>query len=213
MLKIQRFEFNPFQVNTYVVYDPQTKETLIVDPGMFFPEESDRINDFISGNGLKVIRIINTHLHLDHIFGNQTAAERFKVTPCAHPADFPLGKSLIQQTRNFGIPESYVRQPEEFLPINDGDNFKIGLDEIKVIAVPGHSPGGIALYCPAEHWVITGDSLFQASIGRTDLPGGNHFQLIEAVRTRLLTLPPETVVYPGHGPSTTIAAEMHNPYL
>ena len=213
MLKIQRFEFNPFQVNTYVVYDHQSKEAMIVDPGMFFPEESDRLNGFISGNGLKVVRIVNTHLHLDHIFGNQAAAEHFGMTPYAHSADMPLGKSLAQQARNFGIPESYVRQPEEFQPINDGDSFKIGSDEIKVIAVPGHSPGGIALYCPAENWVITGDSLFQSSIGRTDLPGGNHQQLVEAVRTRLLTLPQQTVVYPGHGPSTTIEAEMYNPYL
>ncbi len=213
MLKIQRFEFNPFQVNTYVVYDPQSKEAMVVDPGMIFPEENERLNSFISDNGLTVVRIVNTHLHLDHIFGNQAASESFKVTPYAHADDFPLGKSLAQQARNFGIPDSIVRQPEEFLPITDGESFKIGSDEIKVIAVPGHSPGGIALYCQSDNWVITGDSLFQSSIGRTDLPGGNHRQLVEAVRTRLLTLPPQTIVYPGHGPSTTIAAEMRNPYL
>ena len=213
MLKIQRFEFNPFQVNTYIVYDPQSKEAMIVDPGMFFPEESDRLAAFITENSLRVTRIVNTHLHLDHIFGNQSAAERFNVTPYAHAADFSLGRSLAQQARNFGIPDSYVRQPEEFQPLSDGDSIKIGSDEIEVIAVPGHSTGGIALYCQAENWVITGDSLFQSSIGRTDLPGGNHQQLVEAVRTRLLTLPPQTIVYPGHGPSTTIAAEMHNHYL
>lgn len=210
MLKIHRFEFNPFQVNTYIVYDPQTKEAMIIDPGMFFPEENDRLIDFVSNNGLNVIRIVNTHLHLDHIFGNKTATEYFNVTPYAHTADFPLGNSLAEQARNFGIPDSYVRQPETFLPLSDGDRFKIGSAEIEVIAVPGHSPGGIALYCQAEKWVMTGDSLFQSSIGRTDLPGGNYSQLIESICAQLLTLPAQTVVYPGHGPSTTIKAEMRN---
>lgn len=213
MLTLKRFEFNPFQVNTYVVYDSDSRETMIVDPGMITPDETERLTSFIADNNLKVIRIVNTHLHLDHIFGNQSVADEFNMTPYAHPDDFPLGQALASQARSFGIPDRFVRQPQAFLPLTDGDHFRIGHDEIHVIAVPGHSPGGIALYCPSAGWVITGDSLFRSSIGRTDLPGGNHRQLVESVRSRLLSLPPQTVVYPGHGPSTTIEAEQVNPYL
>lgn len=208
---IKRFEFNPFQENTYLVYD--SGKAMIVDPGMLFPEEIEELTSFISANNLTVNHIVNTHLHLDHIFGNQAAADTFGITPKAHPADFPLGESLSAQARSFGLPESIVNQPKEFAPLTDGELLHIGNLEIKIITVPGHSPGGIALYCPAEKWVITGDSLFKSSIGRTDLPGGNHRQLIESVRSKLLTLPDQTTVYPGHGPATSIAAEQNNPYL
>lgn len=204
---IKRFQFNPFQVNTYLVTDPTNKETMIVDPGMLFPEETDQLSRYIADNNLKITRIVNTHLHLDHIFGNQAAAELYGITPLAHPADFPLGQSLAAQARSFGLPDAIVRQPEAFEPLTDGQTLTIGTIKITVIAVPGHSPGGVALYCPAEGWVITGDSLFNSGIGRTDLPGGNYDQLVQSIRTRLLTLPGQTTVYPGHGPATTIGAE------
>ena len=204
-------QFNPFQVNTYLVISGG--EVMIVDPGMLLPEENSRLFDYIKSHSLKVTQIVNTHLHLDHIFGNQAAAEEYGRTPKAHRADFPLGQTLADQARSFGLPDNLVRQPQSFDTLADGDTLSVGELKIRVIAVPGHSPGGIALYCAQEGWVITGDSLFQQSIGRTDLPGGNHRQLIESVRTRLLTLPPETKVYPGHGPSTTIGAELNNPYL
>ncbi|MBD5282742.1 MAG: MBL fold metallo-hydrolase [Bacteroides sp.] len=204
-------QFNPFQVNTYLVISGG--EVMIVDPGMLLPEENSRLFDYIKSHSLKVTQIVNTHLHLDHIFGNQAAAEEYGRTPKAHRADFPLGQTLADQARSFGLPDNLVRQPQSFDTLADGDTLSVGELKIRVIAVPGHSPGGIALYCAQEGWVITGDSLFQQSIGRTDLPGGNHWQLIESVRTRLLTLPPETKVYPGHGPSTTIGAELNNPYL
>lgn len=204
-------QFNPFQVNTYLVISGG--EVMIVDPGMLLPEENSRLFDYIKSHSLKVTQIVNTHLHLDHIFGNQAAAEEYGRTPKAHRSDFPLGQTLADQARSFGLPDNLVRQPQSFDTLADGDTLSVGELKILVIAVPGHSPGGIALYCAQEGWVITGDSLFQQSIGRTDLPGGDHRQLIENVRTRLLTLPPETKVYPGHGPSTTIGAELNNPYL
>ena len=213
MLKIKRIEFNPFQVNTYVVYDPVSHEAMIVDPGMLLPEETSLLASFIDSNGLNVTRIVNTHLHLDHIFGNQAAADLFNTVPYANVADFPLGHDLESQARSFGIPTSLIRQPEKFQQLTEGETFHIGSDEIHAISIPGHSPCGLALYCPAGEWVITGDSLFRSSIGRTDLPGGNHQQLVTAVRSKLLSLPPQTIVYPGHGPSTTIAAEQTNPYL
>ncbi len=203
--------FNPFQVNTYLVIS--AGEAMIVDPGMLLPEEDSALFEYIKNHGLSVTQIVNTHLHLDHIFGIASAAKEYELTPKAHPADFPLGQSLANQARSFGLPADSLHQPEKWDELTDGQTLTVGDLTIKVIAVPGHSPGGIALYCAQEGWVITGDSLFQSSIGRTDLPGGNHQQLINSVRTRLLTLPPETKVYPGHGPTTTIAAELHNPYL
>ncbi len=204
---IKRFEFNPFRVNTYLVIDPASKETMIVDPGMLFPQEVDDLSRYVADNKLKITQIVNTHLHLDHIFGNQAAADLYGHTPLALPADFPLGQSLAAQARSFGLPESLVRQPEGFEPLTDGQMLRVGALEIKVIAMPGHSPGGLALYCPAEGWVITGDSLFRSGIGRTDLAGGDYNQLVESIHTRLMTLPGQTTVYPGHGPSTTIEAE------
>lgn len=204
-------QFNPFQVNTYIV--ASNGDAMIIDPGMLLPEETTALFDYIREHSLNVTQIVNTHLHLDHIFGNQAAAEQYGVTPKAHPADFPLGRSLADQARSFGLPSDMLRQPQAFDELADGETLTVGDLKIKVIAVPGHSPGGIALYCEQENWVITGDSLFQSSIGRTDLPGGNHRQLIDSVRSRLLSLPPQTKVYPGHGPTTTIAAELNNPYL
>ncbi|MDE6535552.1 MAG: MBL fold metallo-hydrolase [Muribaculaceae bacterium] len=204
-------QFNPFQVNTYLVISDG--EVMIVDPGMLLPEEAQSLFEYIKNHSLSVTQIVNTHLHLDHIFGNQAAAEEYGLTPKAHSADFPLGHSLPDQARSFGLPADMLRQPEKFDELADGEVLTVGSLKIRVIAVPGHSPGGIALYCELENWVITGDSLFQSSIGRTDLPGGNHQQLVSSVRSRLLSLPPQTKVYPGHGPSTTIAAELNNPYL
>lgn len=202
-----------FQVNCYVVYDHDGGQAMVVDPGMLFPEETEELASFIADKKLTVTQIVNTHLHLDHIFGNQSASELFSQTPCAHPADFPLGENLAGQARSFGLPDTILRQPEKFSPLSDGNTISVGALEVHVISVPGHSPGGISLYCPQEGWLITGDSLFRSSIGRTDLPGGNHQQLVNSVRSRLLTLPPQTIVYPGHGPATTIAAELNNPYL
>lgn len=204
-------QFNPFQVNTYLVISDG--EVMIVDPGMLQPQEAQSLFNYIKNHSLSVSQIVNTHLHLDHIFGNQAAAEEYGQTPKANPADFPLGYSLAEQARSFGLPDDMLRQPEKFDELTDNEMLTVGSLKIRVIAVPGHSPGGIALYCEQEKWVITGDSLFQSSIGRTDLPGGNHQLLVSSVRSRLLSLPPQTKVYPGHGPSTTIAAELNNPYL
>lgn len=213
MLKIKTFNTNMFGVNTYVVYDPATHEALIVDPGMISEAETDAIDAFVKTEGLKVVHIINTHLHLDHIFGNHSAERRWGVKAKAHEADLPLGRQLPEQVRMFGIPGKF-EAVDSIDPVNDGDIIKLGNDEIRVIHTPGHSPGGISLYAPESGWVISGDSLFNSGIGRTDLPGGNYPQLIDSITHGLLTLPPETVVYPGHGPTTTIQAEkLSNPYL
>lgn len=213
MLKIKTFNTNMFGVNTYVVYDTDSREAMIVDPGMISESETDVIDSFLKSERLKVVHIVNTHLHLDHIFGNHSAERRWGVKAKAHPADLPLGRQLPEQARMFGIPGSF-KPVDSVEPLADGDTIRLGGEDIRVIHTPGHSPGGISLYAPASGWVISGDSLFKSGIGRTDLAGGDYAQLIGSITRGLMSLPPETVVYPGHGPITTIQAEkLTNPYL
>lgn len=212
-MKIARFEFAMFGINTYAVYDPDTRECAIIDPGMSSREEREAIAGFVRNNSLRVTDIINTHLHIDHAIGNAWAVKEFGVAPSASPADLPLGERMKDQARMFGIPEE-VEDVSLGHELKDGDVITIGSGRLQVLAVPGHSPGGIALYDAEDGFLISGDSLFAGSIGRTDLPGGNFSMLIESIRSKLLTLPPDTVVYPGHGPATTIGHELSdNPFL
>lgn len=212
-MEIARFEFSLFGINTYIVSDPATKECAIVDPGMTTPEERNAIKDFISGNHLKVVEIINTHLHIDHAIGNEYAKETFGVGVAANSEDIPLGERMQQQALMFGLSHD-VKDIRIDRHLSDGDIVKVGEGELKVITVPGHSPGGIALYDAKDGFLISGDSLFSGSVGRTDLPGGNHRTLIENLHNKLLTLPPDTIVYPGHGQPTTIGVERRsNPFL
>lgn len=212
-MKIAVFNFALFGINTYVVYDPASKECAIVDPGMMLPEEQEAIREFVRKNSLKVTNIINTHLHIDHAIGVDYAADTFKSPVLAHKDDIPLAKNIKGQAEMFGLPFD-VKEPVVTQYLEDGDTVKIGDGELHVLHVPGHSPGSIVLYDKEEGFLIAGDVLFQGSIGRTDLPGGNHAQLIRGIREKLLPLPDPTVVYPGHGPSTTIGAERRsNPFL
>lgn len=212
-MKVSRFVFNMFGVNTYVMWDPSTLETAIVDPGMIDGQESNALFDFIARNNLKPVHLINTHMHLDHIFGNIAVKDRYGLDIKAHPDDDFLGRNLAQSAARFGIRTS---TPDHGLdiPLKDGDTLMLGKESIEIIAVPGHSPGSIALYCPESGFVLTGDALFQGSIGRTDLPGGDHTVLVNSIANRLFALPDSTVVLPGHGPETTIGHEKKsNPYL
>ncbi len=214
MLNIKTFVFNPFQENTYVACDTESRDALVVDPGMINERECARINDYITDNKLKIKLIALTHMHLDHCVGANGMSRLYGAPIGASAADAFLGESIVGQATRFGLylPESEGVRPE--VDLTDGYEIRIGRYDFKVIAVPGHSPGGIALYCASEHVVFTGDSLFRSSIGRTDLPGGSTRQLVESVRDRLLTLPPETVVLPGHGPATTIGEELAtNPFI
>ena len=157
--------------------------------------------------------IINTHLHLDHAVGNNFLKDTYKVPILAHKDDEPLGERMQQQAYMFGINENF-KGVEISDYLTDGEIIKIGDGELKVISVPGHSPGSVALYDKKDGFLIAGDALFKGSIGRTDLPGGNHTQLLSSIKDKLFTLPKNTVVYPGHGPATTIGDEMRlNPYL
>lgn len=213
-MKIVKFRFNMFGENCYVVWSTDTKECMIVDPGMLNTAENEAIDGFIASEGLTVKYLVNTHLHLDHCFGNNHVAEKYCVTTHAHPADHALGRDIRNQAAAFGIKDSSVTDIDKFEPLTDGTVLTLGKEEIRVIHVPGHSEGGIALYAPADRWVISGDSLFKGSIGRTDLPGGDHSKLVKAVTDKLLTLPDATMVLPGHGPVTSISEEKRtNPYL
>lgn len=203
-----------FGENCYVVWEPHSKECMVVDPGMLSSAENEAIDGFIMSEGLTVKYLVNTHLHLDHCFGNAHMCSRYGVSAMAHPADLPLGRNLRGQAELFGIKNADIADAGSVEPLSEGTVLTLGNERVEVIHVPGHSPGGIALYAPDDGWVISGDSLFSGSIGRTDLAGGNHGQLIKSVTEKLLTLPDDTKVLPGHGEYTTIAREKRtNPYL
>lgn len=213
MLKVARFGFQLFGINTYVVYDPDEKEAAIIDPGMSLPEEFKALESFIDREGLKVTHLINTHLHIDHAISDNWVKTKYSVPVEAHDADAPLGERMKQQAQMFGLRAEDVAV-EIDRQLKEGDTVKIGRGLLKVIHVPGHSPGSICLYDKEDDFVIVGDTLFEGSIGRTDLMGGNHRQLVDAIKNKLLTLPKETMVLSGHGDKTTIGREWeNNPYL
>lgn len=212
-MKIAKFEFSLFGINTYVVWDPVTKKAAVIDPGMINEREEEALSAFVKREGLTVTHIINTHLHIDHAIGDKYAAKVFGAPVLAHKEDEFLGTRMMQQAQMFGL-GAKVDDVSINSYLEEGDIIKIGVGELKVLHVPGHSPGGIALYDPEGHFVIAGDSLFAGSIGRTDLPGGDMVRLIDNVKEKLLSLPGDTVVYSGHGPETTIAREAtSNPFL
>ncbi len=213
MLKIAKFGFYMFGINTYVVFDPDVKEAAIIDPGMSRMEEFDAMASFIERERLTVTHLINTHLHIDHAISDNWVKEKYGVPVEAHAGDARLGLQLARQAQGFGIPgiEGAVEIGHE---LKEGDVIKIGNGRLKVLHVPGHSPGSICLYDKEDGFVIVGDTLFKGSIGRTDLMGGNHRQLVDAIKDKLMTLPMETAVYSGHGEATTIRREFDtNPYL
>lgn len=213
MLKIKQFVFNPFGECTYIIADEATGDAVVVDPGMADPAELKRFDEFVEQNGLNIKGIVNTHLHLDHCFGDNYVKDKYGVKVSAHLGDAPLGGSVAEQARRFGMRMNDCDVTID-APLADGDTITLGDDRLEVIHTPGHSPGGICLYSPTGKFLIAGDTLFKGSIGRTDLEGGNHRQLVDSVRTRLLTLPGDTLVLSGHGPATTIADEkVSNPFL
>lgn len=212
-MKVITLQFNNFGENTYIVFDPAAKECAIIDPGMMDAHEQTVINKVIQERQLKPVHLINTHMHVDHVIGNAHIAATYGLGVEAHRDDQFLGDRVKEQARAFGMPVT----PEE-VPVatylDQDDTIQIGEGRLKVLHVPGHSPGSVALYDAKDGFVITGDALFQDSIGRTDLPGGSLSQLQNAIRTQLMTLPDSTVVFPGHGPATTIGNERaYNPYL
>ena len=214
-MKIAKFQFNMFVENCYVVWSQQTLECMIVDPGMITSAEQEKLDAFIEKEGLKVKYLINTHLHLDHCFGNNHITDKYGVKTIAHADDHFLGSTLKQQSAIFGINNPEIRDIEQMQTLADGAELKLGEESIQILHVPGHSPGGIALFAENDGWVIVGDTIFAGGgIGRTDLAGGDYQTLINSIENKLFSLPGATMVLPGHGPSSTIEEEMNlNPYI
>lgn len=215
-MQVAVFQFSLFGINTYVVFDPDSKECVIIDPGMSTPEEEQAIEDFLAEKGLTLTQIINTHLHIDHVVGIPFLREKFGVPVKAHKNEQSLADGLGAQAFMFGLGRLAEKLEDveitEF--IQPGDKIKVGIGALEVILVPGHSKGSIALYDPQGKYIITGDALFKGSIGRTDLPGGDYKELLDSIEKELLKYPDDTVILPGHGPASTIGEERQsNPFL
>lgn len=211
MLYTQSFVFNPFQENTYVLYNDR-KQCWIIDPGMYDAGELSYFLDYIHENMLQPQAIINTHTHIDHIFGVPALMERYNIPFGIHELDKPVLNSSAGSAALFGFDFRTIPQPGFFIPHNE--KLDLAGDQLDILFVPGHSPGSIAFHYAPGNWVIAGDALFSGSIGRTDLPGGNHNQLITSIKTQLFSLPENTTVFSGHGPATTIKNEKNfNPFL
>ncbi|MDP2175797.1 MAG: MBL fold metallo-hydrolase [Bacteroidota bacterium] len=211
MLKIQSFTFNPFQENTYILYNDQ-KECVIIDPGMYTASEQIQLDAFIKENQLKPIQLINTHCHIDHIFGNNYCVNKYQLELFIHKNEIPVLESGLQTAKMYGL--NYDESPMATQFIDESNVIKIGNETLSIIFTPGHSPGSLSFYSQSNQFVIVGDALFFQSIGRTDLPGGDYDTLIESIQNQLMVLPNETKVYSGHGSETTIGHEkLYNPFL
>jgi glyoxylase-like metal-dependent hydrolase (beta-lactamase superfamily II) len=211
MTTIKTFVFNPFQENTYVLFD-ETKECIIVDTGCHSQEEQQELSNFIEENGLQPKLAVITHGHVDHVMGVAYIQKQYKLDIAGNPEDLPLLQMATTQAMMYGMTIDDV--PSISINLNEGDVVAFGNTKLSVIQTPGHSKGCICLHNSEENYLLSGDTLFRGSIGRTDLPGGNYEEIIESIKDKLLPLAPETRVYPGHGEPTTISWEKeNNPFL
>lgn len=211
MIQIEKFTFNPVQENTYILYD-ETGECIIIDAGCYFENEQKELDDFISEKNLKPVKLVNTHCHFDHILGVTYCRTKYNIPFFASEKDVFLIERAVAQGDMFGVPLESIEGPDEF--IDEGDKISFGDSELELLSVPGHSPGSLVIHEPQQKFIIAGDVLFYGSIGRTDLPQGSYDQLVHNIKTKLLILPEETMVYSGHGPETNIGFEKKsNPFL
>jgi len=211
MLEIRQFTFNPVQENTYVIFN-EKGACAIVDPGCYFDYEYKELTDFIHLNKLSPKCLLNTHCHLDHVFGNKRIAEMYGLTLQIHRNEKPLLDYAPVSGQQWGLP--FDNYEGDLIFLEEGDRVMLDEDGLDIFLTPGHSPGSISFYHAPSKMLISGDVLFRMSIGRTDLPGGDFDTLISAIRTKLFTLPDDTRVFSGHGPETTIMNEKkHNPFL
>jgi glyoxylase-like metal-dependent hydrolase (beta-lactamase superfamily II) len=209
-MKVQRFVFNPFMENTYVLYD-ETQEGVIIDPGCYEREEEDELSDFIAAKKLTVTKLINTHCHIDHVLGNAFIKRKYGVQLHIHSLEAYQLKAVKSYAPNYGFAAYQEAEADAF--INEGDVVSFGNQALHILFVPGHSPGHIALYHKHDKIIIGGDVLFENSIGRTDLPGGNFETLLQSIHQKFFTLPDDVTVYCGHGSETTIGFEKRtNPF-
>ena len=211
MFQIKVFTFNPVQENTYILYNEQN-DCIIIDPGCYFDAEKEELKSFISLHKLQPKVLLNTHCHLDHVFGNKFIAEEYNLTLNTHLLEKEILQMAPASGLMFNLP--FDNYQGEVIYLKEGDVVSLGNDKLEVIHAPGHSPGSICFYCEKQHFIIGGDVLFQRSIGRTDLPYGDHEELLRNIKGKLFKLPAHVQVYPGHGAATTIGYEIkENPYL
>lgn len=211
MITINKFVFNTFMVNSYILYD-ESGECILIDAACYELSEQEEIKNFIAANNLKLVRNLNTHCHIDHVLGNDFIAETYGIRPEYHENSVPFFYTLKEMGSSFGYSIAHIPEPKRFL--EDGETVRWGNSSLKVLFTPGHAEGSVCFYCEIQEFVITGDVLFRDTIGRTDLPSGDFDQLMNSIKTKLFTLPEGTIVYPGHGPETSIGYEMeNNPFI
>ncbi len=212
-MEIKRIEMNMFQENCYVVYDA-TREAVVIDPGCYFEQDLKNLTEFIASQHLVVKHLLNTHLHLDHIFGNSAVEAQYGVVTEAHQGDEDWLEQAPERSRMLGIPWIQGDPVKIGKALTEKDRIAWGESAFRILHVPGHSKGSLCFYSEPDRVLFSGDVLFQGSVGRTDLPGGDWATLIRNIQEKLLILPENTKVYPGHGPATTLGEEKkNNPYL
>ncbi len=210
MIQVKSFVFNPFMENTYVLYD-ETKEAIIIDPGCYEKHEKDELTSFIKNEGLKVVKLLNTHCHIDHVFGNQFVKTTYDVKLSIHQKDEETLRAVKVYAPNYGF--SHYEEAEVDNYIDEGDVITFGNSTLDIVFVPGHAPGHVAFFNKEDKIIIGGDVLFQGSVGRTDLPGGDMNTLIKSIHEKMFPLGDDMTVYCGHGGTTTIGHEKKtNPF-
>lgn len=211
MIQIKQFVFNPFQVNTYILYD-ETGECAIMDASCYEKEEKKELSRFIEDNGLRPVLQLFTHCHIDHMLGSRFISKTYKLKPLTHKDSLTFLENSKDYGKAFGFDVDKPVMPDVYL--DDGDILQFGNQEVKVLHTPGHAAGSLCYYSVEGNFVVVGDVLFRGSVGRTDLPTGDHDLLIKSILQKLMVLPSDTTVYPGHGPATSIGEERTaNPYL
>jgi len=211
MIKIDFFTFGPFQENTYILSD-ESRECIIIDPGCYDDQERAELSGFISANGLKPVKLLNTHCHIDHVFGNKFIADKYKLGLEMHKKDLTVLHSLMNVAHLYNLNAEESPEPDKF--IDEGNTIKFGNSTLEILFCPGHAPGHIVFVNKDQKFVIGGDVLFYGGIGRTDLPGGDHATLIKSIKEKIFPLGDEFTVYSGHGQETNIGFERrNNPFL
>ncbi len=211
MLQIKSFSFNPFSENTYILFD-DSSEAVIIDPGCYEKGEKDELADFVEKNALKPVMLLNTHCHIDHVLGNAFVKNTYKIPLLLHQNEEPVLLAVTSYASNYGFHLYQDSHADQY--IEEGEEVRFGNTTLQTILVPGHAPGHLVFYHKESRTCIAGDTLFRDSIGRTDLPGGDHETLLTAIKFKLFALPDEVEIYPGHGPNTTIGYEkLNNPFV
>ena len=210
MLRYKTFVMNPVQVNCYVLWDTETHDGVIIDCGAWNETEQKRLQEFIEGERINLRHALQTHMHFDHTMGAEFINRQYGLPPTCHPAEQEVYAASAEKVMRWFHMDITKRMPQCQPTLSPSSVITLSSTKIQVIHTPGHTPGGVCFHLPAQRILFSGDTLFRQGIGRTDLPGGSYSQIVNSIRTQLFTLPADTLVLPGHGPETTIAAETGN---